>query len=49
MAQAAEDFQKLLNLEQERHLQEEELEELKTVETVPFPLENNNNNNKLAK
>ena len=39
MAQATVDFQKLLNLEQERHLQEEELEEIKTVETVPFPLE----------
>ena len=39
MTQASVDFQKLLNLEQERHLQEEELEELETVETIPFPLE----------
>ena len=40
MAQATVDFQKLLNLEQERHLQEEkeELEEIKTAE-IPFPLE----------
>ena len=38
MTQASVDFQKLLNLEQERHLQEEELEELETVETIPFPL-----------
>ena len=38
MAQATVDFQNLLNLERERHLQEEELGE-KTLETVPFPLE----------
>ena len=40
MAQAQVDFQKLLNLEQERHLQEEESEEaIKILETIPFPLE----------
>ena len=41
MAQAAVDFQKLLNLEQERHLQEEELEEVKEITTteISFPLE----------
>ena len=40
MTQAQVDFQKLLNLEQERHLQEEESEEaIKIVETIPFPLE----------
>ena len=41
MAQAAVDFQKLLNLEQERHLQEEEEKELEEIQTVeiPFPLE----------
>ena len=40
MTQAEVDFQKLLDLEQERHSQEEELEEAKeTVKTIPFPLE----------
>ena len=41
MAQAAVEFQKLLNLEQERHLQEEELEEVKEIATteISFPLE----------
>ena len=41
MAQAAVDFQKLLNLEQERHLQEEELKESEETTTteIPFPLE----------
>ena len=39
MTQASVDFQKLLDLEQERHLQEEDLEELETVKTIPFPLE----------
>ena len=41
MAQAAVEFQKLLNLEQERHLQEEELKEREEIETteIPFPLE----------
>ena len=39
MTQASVDFQKLLNLEQERHLQEEKLEEIETVKTIPFPLE----------
>ena len=40
MTQAQVDFQKLLNLEQERHLQEEESEEaIKILETIPFPLE----------
>ena len=41
MAQAAVDFQKLLNLEQERHSQEKELEELEEITTteIPFPLE----------
>ena len=38
MTQASVDFQKLLNLEQERHLQEEELQEIEKVE-IPFPLE----------
>ena len=40
MTQAAVDFQKLFNLEQERHLQEEELKELEEIETteIPFPL-----------
>ena len=41
MTQAAVDFQKLLNLEQERHLQEEELKEPEeiTKTEVSFPLE----------
>ena len=40
MTQAEVDFQKLLDLEQERHSQEEELEEaIETVKTIPFPLE----------
>ena len=42
MTQAQVDFQKLLNLEQERHLQEEEKESkeaIKILETIPFPLE----------
>ena len=41
MTQATVEFQKLLNLEQERHLQEKELEEPKEIETteVSFPLE----------
>ena len=41
MAQAAVDFQKLLNLEQERHLQEEKLEEVEEITTteISFPLE----------
>ena len=41
MAQAAVDFQKLLSLEQERHLQEEELEEVEeiTPTEISFPLE----------
>ena len=39
MTQAQVDFQKLLNLEQERHLKEEEEEIQETVETIPFPLE----------
>ena len=40
MTQAEVDFQRLLNLEQERHSQEEELEKaIETVKTIPFPLE----------
>ena len=40
MTQAEVDFQKLLNLEQERHSQEEELEKaVETVKSIPFPLE----------
>ena len=39
MTQAAVEFQKLLNLEQERHLQEEELEEVKEATEISFPLE----------
>ena len=40
MTQAEADFQKLLNLEQERHSQEEELEKtVETVKSIPFPLE----------
>ena len=41
MAQAAVEFQKLLDLEQERHSQEEELEERKEIATteISFPLE----------
>ena len=40
MTQAQVDFQKLLNLEQERHLQEGEPEEaIKILESIPFPLE----------
>ena len=40
MTQAQVDFQKLLNLEQERHLQEGESEEtIKILESTPFPLE----------
>ena len=41
MAQATVDFQKLVNLEQERHLQEEELKELEEITTteICFPLE----------
>ena len=39
MAQAAVDFQKLLNLEQERHLQEEEEVKEITTKEISFPLE----------
>ena len=41
MAQAEVEFQKLLNLEEERHLQEEKLEEPKEIVTteISFPLE----------
>ena len=44
MTQAQVDFQKLLNLEQKRHLEEEEeevveIEKSKIVESIPFPLE----------
>ena len=40
MTQAEVDFQKLLNLEQERHSQEEELEKaVETLKSIPFPLE----------
>ena len=40
MTQAQVDFQRLLNLEQEKHLQEEESKEaIKIVESIPFPLE----------
>ena len=41
MAQAEVEFQKLLSLEQERHLQEEKLEEQKEIATteISFPLE----------
>ena len=38
MTQAEVDFQRLLNLEQERHSQEEE-KAIETVKTIPFPLE----------
>ena len=38
MTQAEVDFQKLLNLKQERHSEEEE-EAIETVKTIPFPLE----------
>ena len=44
MTQAQVDFQKLLNLEQKRHLEEEEeevveIEKSEIVESIPFPLE----------